>query len=166
MQNLSPCLWFATQALEAAEFYVGIFPFSRVMETVRQQDGSGGPGDVLTVRFELDGREFMALNGGVGLAFNPAISFLACTDDQYEIDRLWQQLGEGGQTRTRGWLTDRYGISWQVLPRALVRMLSSPDRVAVARLGRVMQSMGKLELDPLIRAFHGEELVSPEERRA
>jgi predicted 3-demethylubiquinone-9 3-methyltransferase (glyoxalase superfamily) len=154
MQNMSPCLWFNGQDAEAALFYVGIFKNSRILETTYYPEGMPGPaGSVMTVRFVLDGREFVGLNAGPDQPFTPAISFVAYCDSQEELDAIWARLIEGGSEVQCGWLTDRYGVSWQVVPRAFIALLSDPDRAAVQRAMSAMMSMKKLDLPTLQKAF-------------
>ncbi len=156
MLALGTCLWFDTQAEEAAKFYVSIFPGSKVTATSRYPDGPPDPkraGTVLTVTFTLDGREFMALNGGPQYAFTPAVSIVVHCETQEDVDRVWAKLAEGGQEVQCGWVTDRYGLSWQVVPREFERMLASPDKAAVQRAIAAMLPMKKLDLPALRKAF-------------
>ncbi len=154
MARITPFLWFNSQAEEAREFYVSVFPNSRVGATVLHGDGSPGPkGTVMTAAFELDGQEFVALNGGPQFTFSPAVSFVVNCDTQEEIDRYWQLLSAGGDPHVCGWLKDRYGVSWQIVPRALPRMLADADAWRVARVMEALMKMRKLELGELQRAF-------------
>lgn len=154
MQKIGPCLWFDTQAEEAAKFYVSVFRNSRIIETNYYLEGAPKPaGSVMTVRFSLDGEEFVALNGGPEFTFSPAVSFVANCADQFEVDRLWAALLEGGQESQCGWLTDRYGVSWQVVPVAIYDMLNSPDRVAAQRVMNALLGMVKLDIAELRKAY-------------
>jgi len=156
MARITPFLWFNTQAEEAREFYLSVFPNSRSGATVRHGDAGPGPkGTVLTAAFELDGQEFVALNGGPQFSFSPAVSFVVNCDTQMEIDHYWQRLADGGEPHVCGWLKDRFGLSWQVVPRALPRMLADPDPRRAARVMQAMMQMRKIELDALQRAFDG-----------
>jgi predicted 3-demethylubiquinone-9 3-methyltransferase (glyoxalase superfamily) len=154
MQKIGPCLWFDTQAEEAAKFYVSVFRNSRIIETNYFLEGAPKPaGTVMTVRFSLDGEEFIALNGGPEFQFSPAVSFVANCVDQVEVDRLWAALSEGGQEVQCGWLTDKYGVSWQVVPTALYDMLNSPDKAAAQRAFSAMMGMITLDIAALRKAF-------------
>jgi len=156
MRNISYCLWFDGRAEEAADFYVSVFRNSRIVRTSRYPEGSPGePGSVMTVEFILDGDEFLALNGGPQYAFTPAISFVANCETQEEIDRLWARLTDGGQEVACGWLTDRFGVSWQIVPTAVGEMLSSTDRDAAQRAFTAMLDMKKLDIAALRRAYEG-----------
>jgi predicted 3-demethylubiquinone-9 3-methyltransferase (glyoxalase superfamily) len=153
MPKITPWLWFDTEAEEAAQFYTSVFPNSRIVEVTRY--GSAGPrpeGMVMTVSFELDGREFAALNGGPEFTFNESISFLVDCETQEEVDTYWSKLAEGGEEGPCGWLKDRYGVSWQIVPTVLTELLRDPDREKSQRVMRAMLSMGKIEIDELERA--------------
>ena len=153
MQKLTPCLWFDTEGEEAATFYTSVFPNSRITDVARY--GSAGPrpeGTVMTVTFELDGQAFVALNGGPEFTFNEAISFQVDCADQAEVDRYWDTLSEGGEPGPCGWVKDRYGLSWQIIPRALTTLLSDPDREKAQRVMAAMLTMGKIEVAELERA--------------
>lgn len=154
MQKISYCLWFDGRAEEAAEFYVSIFEDSRIVNTARYPEGSPGtPGAVMTVDFILNGERFIALNGGPQYQFTPAISLVANCDTQAEIDDLWQKLSQGGEEVECGWVTDRFGLSWQVVPTALGEMMGSPDKAAAQRAFTAMLGMKKLDIAALRRAF-------------
>ncbi len=156
MATLGTCLWFDHQAEEAAKFYVSLFPNSRITGTTRYPEGPPDPqraGSVLTVNFLLDGQEFFALNGGPQYTFTPAVSIVVHCDTQEEVDRAWAKLTEGGQEVQCGWVTDRYGLSWQVVPREFEKMLTSSDKAAVQRAIEAMLPMKKLDLPALRRAF-------------
>jgi predicted 3-demethylubiquinone-9 3-methyltransferase (glyoxalase superfamily) len=156
MQNISTCLWFDTQALDAAKFYVGIFPRSHIVTTTHYLEGAPAPaGTVLTVQFSLDGTEYLALNGGPVFTFSPAISMVAYCDTQQEIDSLWQKLCDGGQPGNCGWLTDRFGVSWQIVPRPMIEMLNTNDKAASQRAFSAMMKMKKLDIAALRRAYAG-----------
>jgi len=156
MQNVSTCLWFDDQALEAGTFYVGVFPRSRILETGYYPEDSRRPaGSVITVRFELDGTEFLALNGGPQFKHSPAMSLVAYADDQEETDGLWGRLLQGGQPSQCGWLTDRYGVSWQVVPRSVVAMLTSADQQAAKRAFAAVMTMVKIDIATVENAFGG-----------
>jgi predicted 3-demethylubiquinone-9 3-methyltransferase (glyoxalase superfamily) len=153
MHDLTACLWFDTQAEEAADFYTSVFPDSRITSTSRF--GEAGPreaGMVMTVSFELDGRPFLALNGGPEYTFSEAISFQVMCDDQEQVDHFWDRLSEGGQQGPCGWLKDRFGVSWQVVPRALPRLLQESDPETSQRVMRCMMGMGKLVIADLEEA--------------
>jgi predicted 3-demethylubiquinone-9 3-methyltransferase (glyoxalase superfamily) len=153
MPQLTPCLWFDTEGEDAAELYTSVFPNSKILEIGRY--GSAGPrpeGTVMTVTFELDGQEFLALNGGPEFTFNEAVSFQIPCRDQAEVDHYWEKLGEGGEHGPCGWLKDRFGLSWQVVPTRLTELLSDPDREQSQRVMAAMLQMGKIEIDELERA--------------
>jgi predicted 3-demethylubiquinone-9 3-methyltransferase (glyoxalase superfamily) len=156
MQNVTPFLWFDGRAEEAASFYVSVFKNSRIERTAYYREGSPGPaGSVMTVEFVLDGVEFVALNGGPQFVFSPAVSFVANCETQEEVDRLWQSLSEGGEEGQCGWLTDKYGVSWQVVPTALSDMLSSADGATAQRAFTAMLGMKKIDISALQRAYEG-----------
>jgi predicted 3-demethylubiquinone-9 3-methyltransferase (glyoxalase superfamily) len=153
MQKLTPCLWFDTEGEEAATFYTSVFPNSKILEVTRY--GSAGPraeGMVMTVSFELDGQKFTALNGGPDFTFSEAISFEVSCDSQAEVDRLWNTLSEGGEEGPCGWLKDRFGVSWQIVPKVLLELLADADQVKAQRVMAAMLQMRKIEIDELERA--------------
>jgi predicted 3-demethylubiquinone-9 3-methyltransferase (glyoxalase superfamily) len=153
MPQLTPCLWFDTEGEDAAELYTSVFPNSKILEVARY--GSAGPrpeGTVMTVTFELDGLKFVALNGGPDFTFNEAVSFQIPCRDQDEVDHYWKKLGEGGEHGPCGWLKDRFGLSWQVVPTRLTELLEDPDREKSQRVMAAMLQMGKIEIDELERA--------------
>jgi predicted 3-demethylubiquinone-9 3-methyltransferase (glyoxalase superfamily) len=153
MQNITPCLWFDTDGEDAANFYTSIFPNSKIQHIERY--GSAGPraeGTVMTVSFELDGQEFLALNGGPRFKFSEAISFQVSCKDQDEVDKYWNELSEGGEEGPCGWLKDKFGLSWQIVPTALPELLSNPDREKAQRVMAAMLEMKKIEIDELERA--------------
>jgi predicted 3-demethylubiquinone-9 3-methyltransferase (glyoxalase superfamily) len=156
MQTVHPCLWFDGQAEEAAAFYVSVFEDSRIMGTARYLEGSPGEGGaVMTVRFVLNGEEFLALNGGPTFTFSPAVSFVVHCQTQAEVDHYWESLGAGGEEGQCGWLTDKYGVSWQIVPDAMLEMLGAPDRAAAQRAFTAMLTMTKLDITQLQDAFGG-----------
>ncbi|TMJ13546.1 MAG: VOC family protein [Alphaproteobacteria bacterium] len=160
MGKITPCLWFDGNAEEAVNFYVGLLPDSRIRNIARSPADypAGKAGNVLTVEFTLAGQDYMALNGGPYFTFNEAVSFSIDCADQAEVDRLWDAIAaDGGTPGQCGWTKDRFGLSWQVVPRALPEMLASPDRAAAARAMGAMMEMTKLEVAPLERAFRGED---------
>ena len=153
MQKITPCLWFDTEGEEAAELYTSVFPNSRILETTRY--GSAGPrteGTVMTVLFELDGQRFVALTGGPDFKPNEAISFQVDCETQEEVDDFWNRLSEGGEQGPCGWLKDKFGVSWQIVPNALPRLLRDPDREKSQRVMKAMLGMKKIEIDELERA--------------
>jgi predicted 3-demethylubiquinone-9 3-methyltransferase (glyoxalase superfamily) len=153
MQKLTPCLWFDTEGEDAAKFYSSIFPSSRIVET--SYYGSAGPrpeGTVMTVEFELDGQRFVALNGGPQFTFNEAISFQVDCRNQEEVDEYWSKLSEGGEEGPCGWLKDKFGLSWQIVPAVLPQLLGDPDREKAQRVMAAMMEMGKIEIPELERA--------------
>lgn len=160
--RIQPCLWFDTQAEEAAGFYVGIFPksklgaVSRYPEAGREHHGKT-PGSVMTVAFELDGQPFLALNGGPLFKFNEALSLMVLCDTQEEIDHYWNALSQGGDPAAQqcGWLKDRYGLSWQITPAAFAEMITSADRAAMERYMAALMTMKKLDIAQLQAAFEG-----------
>jgi predicted 3-demethylubiquinone-9 3-methyltransferase (glyoxalase superfamily) len=156
MLKMSSCLWFDGQAEEAADFYVSVFDDARIVGTARYPEGGPGtPGSVMTVQFTINGEEFMALNGGPQFAFTPAISLVVRCDTQEEIDDLWQKLLQGGQEVACGWLTDRYGVSWQIVPAVIDQMMTSDDSAAAQRAFAAMMDMKKLDIAALRRAYQG-----------
>jgi predicted 3-demethylubiquinone-9 3-methyltransferase (glyoxalase superfamily) len=153
MQKLTPCLWFDTEGEEAATFYTSVFPNSKILEVTRY--GSAGPraeGMVMTVSFELDGQTFTALNGGPDFTFSEAISFEVSCDSQEEVDRLWSTLSEGGEEGPCGWLKDKFAVSWQIVPKVLIELLTDADQAKAQRVMAAMLQMRKIEIDELERA--------------
>jgi predicted 3-demethylubiquinone-9 3-methyltransferase (glyoxalase superfamily) len=156
MPRITPNLWFDHEGLEAAEFYVSVFPNSKVNEITRYGESGAGPaGSVLTVNFELDRQPFTAINGGPQFTFDEAISLLIDCADQAEVDYYWETLTEGGEEGPCGWLKDKYGLSWQVCPVGWEAMLNSPDREGAERAMQAMFGMKKLDLAALQAAFDG-----------
>lgn len=153
-----PCLWFDGNAEEAAEFYTGLLPNSSVDKVWRSpaETPSGPAGMVLTVDFTLDGQKMQGLNGGPDFKFNEAISFVIDCTDQAEVDRLWDALGaDGGEPGPCGWIKDRFGVSWQIVPEELNRMMDDPDPERARRAMEAMLKMGKIEVSELRRAVEG-----------
>src|SRR5215218_9220477 len=153
MEGITPCLWFDTEGEAAAEFYTSVFPNSKIGEISRY--GSAGPrpeGTVMTVSFELDGQEFVALNGGPDFTFNEAVSFQVACEDQDEVDSYWSALAEGGEEGPCGWLKDKFGLSWQIIPKRLPELLGDPDPERAQRVMAAMLTMKKIEVDKLERA--------------
>lgn len=158
MKAINPFLWFDTEAEEAAGFYTSLFPNSKILTITRYGEaGPGEAGSVMTVDFTLNGHEFIALNGGPEFKFTEAISFLVSCETQEEVDELWETLSEGGEQGPCGWLKDRYGLSWQVVPTVLSELLSDPDPERSQRVMKAMMEMGKIEIEPLQRAYEGRE---------
>ena len=159
MSKVSPCLWFDGEAEEAAKFYVSLLPDSKI-ETIQKNtvDGPAGKaGTVLVVEFTLAGQRFMALNGGMRMDYTHAVSFKIDCADQAEVDRLWDALLSGGGEANRcGWLKDRYGLSWQIVPTALPKYLGGSDRAGAARAMQAMLKMVKLDIEGLQRAYEGQ----------
>ncbi|MEA2597145.1 MAG: hypothetical protein QOF01_3614 [Thermomicrobiales bacterium] len=152
-QKITPFLWFDDQAEEATNFYVSVFKNSEVLGTSRYGEaGPGAPGTVMTTSFRLDGQEFIALNGGPMFKFTEAVSFSIDCGDQEEVDYYWEKLSEGGEEGPCGWLKDRYGLSWQVVPRVLNELLEDPDREKANRVMQAMLQMGKLDIAKLEQA--------------
>ncbi len=147
-------LWFDTQAEQAATFYTGIFKDSRISAIHRYTEaGPGQEGTVMLVEFELNGQRFSALNGGPQYTFNPAVSIVVPCEDQAEIDYYWNRLTDGGQEVACGWLTDKYGLSWQIVPAAFLDMISDPDQEKVARVIRAMMTMTKFDVAGIQTAY-------------
>ncbi len=156
MQKIVPNLWFDTQAEEAAEFYTSVFPNSRIVSVARYPEGSPGPaGTVMTVEFELDGERFVGLNGGPQFTFSEAVSFIIECDSQDEIDLYWDKLSEGGQEGPCGWLKDRYGLSWQIVPKGIGEVFADADPEKAQRAMQAMLKMGKLDIQALRDAAEG-----------
>ncbi len=156
MQGITPFLWFDNQAEEAAEFYVSLFPNSRMIDVTHSETDGPAPGGLVVVAtFELDGRQFMALNGGPEFQFTEAISFMVHCETQQEVDRLWEKLSEGGEPGRCGWLKDRYGVSWQVVPSVLSEMMGSGDPERSKRVMEAILQMDKLDIAALQRAYAG-----------
>ncbi|MEU5582539.1 MULTISPECIES: VOC family protein [Streptomyces] len=156
MPTITPCLWFDTEGQEAAEFYVSVFPNSEIKNISYYGEGAPRPaGTVLTVEFGLDGKDFMALNGGPEFTFDEAVSFTIDCADQEEVDYYWAKLSEGGAEGPCGWVKDKYGLSWQVVPTALNELLSDPDAGRAQRAMQAMLGMKKLDVAALRAAADG-----------
>lgn len=163
MQKITPFLWFDGQAEAAADFYVSIFPNSRILgvsrygEAGREQHGQS-PGTIMVVDFELGGQRFTALNGGPHFRFTPAVSFVVHGKTQAEVDHYWHRLGEGGAPEAQqcGWLADRFGLSWQIMPERLLELLSDPDPETSGRVMKAMLQMKKLDIAALEQAGNGQ----------
>jgi predicted 3-demethylubiquinone-9 3-methyltransferase (glyoxalase superfamily) len=158
MSKISPCLWFNGEAEEAARFYVSLLPDSRIEHIQHNPiDGPAGKaGTVLVVEFTLAGQRYMVLNGGMRFEYTHAVSFKIDCADQAEVDRLWEALSSnGGQVERCGWLRDRYGVFWQVVPSVLPQLLGGPDRAGAQRAMQAMLQMGKLDVAALRRAYEG-----------
>lgn len=158
MSGITPCLWFDGQAEQAAERYVSIFPDSRIDKISRAaaDTPSGAKGTVITVEFTIRGDRFIGLNGGPEFTFSEAISFVVDCADQAEVDRYWDALtADGGQPGPCGWLKDRFGVSWQIVPRRLYELIEGPDAAAAERAMQAMLAMGKLDVAELERAYAG-----------
>ncbi len=156
MQKITPFLWFDDQAEEAAKFYTSIFKNSKIGTMTRfGEEGPGQPGSVMTVAFQIEGQEFTALNGGPHFEFTPAISFFVNCESQAEVDELWEKLSEGGELEQCGWLKDRYGVSWQIVPGILLEMLQDEDAEKSRRVTSAMLQMVKIDIEKLKLAYDG-----------
>ncbi len=154
MQKIVPCLWYDQQAVEAAQFYVSIFENSKILDVTRYGEAGPGPtGSVMTVNFVLDGQEFIGLNGGPVYKFSEAISFQVGCETQEEVDYFWEKLSDGGAKGPCGWLKDKYGVSWQVVPTILPRLLRDQDPAKSQRVTRAMLQMTKLDIARLKQAY-------------
>lgn len=160
MQKISPFLWFDNQAEEAANFYVSIFKNSKIGNMTcydaESAKASGKPeGSVMTVDFQLEGQDFIALNGGPQFKFTEAVSFSVDCKTQEEVDELWEKLSEGGEEGPCGWLKDKFGLSWQIVPTVLVEMLKDPDAEKAKRVTHALLQMKKLDIEKLKQAYEG-----------
>ena len=156
IQKITPFLWFDHQAEEAATFYTAIFKNSKIETVTRYGEAGPGPkGSVMTIAFELDGQKFVALNGGPHYQFTPAISFVVNCDAQDEVDHYWEKLTAGGKEIQCGWLVDKYGVSWQIVPNALVKMLRDKDAERAQRVMKAMFQMKKIDIAGLEAAYQG-----------
>jgi predicted 3-demethylubiquinone-9 3-methyltransferase (glyoxalase superfamily) len=156
MQKITPFLWFDHQAEEAMNFYLSVFDQAKPVRIVRYgEEGPGPKGSVMTAAFLLEGQEFVALNGGPVFAFSPAISFVVNCTTQKEIDSYWEKLSADGEQQPCGWLKDKYGISWQIVPVSLSEMLSDPDPEKSRRVMQAMLRMGKIDIPTLEKAYTG-----------
>ena len=159
-QKLTTFLTYDGRAEEAVDFYTSIFPDSRIVSTSRYGDAGPGPkGSLMTATFELAGQEFVALNGGPSFTFSQGISLLVDCETQEEVDAYWEKLTEGGEPGPCGWLTDRFGVSWQIVPRALPELLADEDPARAQRVMEAMLGMGKIEIEGLERAARGDVTV-------
>jgi predicted 3-demethylubiquinone-9 3-methyltransferase (glyoxalase superfamily) len=153
MQKITPFLWFDGRAEEAVNFYTAIFPNSKIVSMMRYGEAGSGPkGSVMSATFELQGQEFIALNGGPMFTFSPAISFFVHCETQEEVDKFWEKLAEGGEKQRCGWLRDKFGVSWQVVPTVLGQLLQDKDAEKSKRVMNAMLQMEKLDIAGLKRA--------------
>jgi predicted 3-demethylubiquinone-9 3-methyltransferase (glyoxalase superfamily) len=152
MQKITPFLWFDDKAEEAMNFYISIFKNSKIVSVSR----SGKEGRVSACTFQLDGQEFLALNGGPHFTFTPAISFFVNCETQEEVDELWEKLSEGGKKERCGWLKDKYGLSWQIIPSVLGKMMHDKDAEKAKRVTKAMLQMNKIDIETLKEAYEGE----------
>ena len=158
MQQITPFLWFDNQAEEAAHFYVSIFKNSKIVSVTHYGEAGPGPeGSVMTMVFQLDGQEFIALNGGPHFKFTEAISFVVNCKTQEEVDEFWEKLSEGGEEVQCGWLKDKYGLSWQIVPTVLGEMLTDPDPAKSQRVMQAMLQMKKIEIEGLKKHMSNDE---------
>lgn len=154
MQKITPYLWFDNQAEEAANFYTSIFKNSKVVDVQRYGEAGPGPaGTAMMVAFELEGQEYLALNGGPQFKFTEAISLFVNCENQAEVDYLWAKLTEGGEESQCGWLKDKYGLSWQIIPTVLMDLMSDPDPEKAGRVMQAMLQMKKIEVADLQKAY-------------
>jgi predicted 3-demethylubiquinone-9 3-methyltransferase (glyoxalase superfamily) len=157
MQKITPFLWFDNNAEEAVNFYTSIFKNSKILNIARYGDAGPGPkGAVMLVNFELEGQVFMALNGGPQYTFTPAISLFVNCESQAEVDELWDKLTAGGTDVQCGWLRDKFGLSWQIIPKALMELMSDKDPVKSQRVFKAMMGMIKIDVEALKRSYRGE----------
>jgi predicted 3-demethylubiquinone-9 3-methyltransferase (glyoxalase superfamily) len=156
MPKITPFLWFDSNAEEAAQFYTSIFKNSKILQTSRYgEDGPGPKGTVMTIRFELNGQEFIALNGGPHFKFNEAVSFVVNCETQQEVDEYWKKLTAGGKEVQCGWLTDKYGLSWQITPTILGQLIADKDPEKARRVMQAMMKMVKIDIEELKKAYQG-----------
>jgi predicted 3-demethylubiquinone-9 3-methyltransferase (glyoxalase superfamily) len=154
MQRITPFLWFNGKAEEAANLYTSVFKNSKIGRIARYGEAGPGPkGTVMSVTFQLDGQEFIALNGGPQFTFSPAVSFLVSCETQEEVDQLWEKLSEGGQKQRCGWLQDEYGLSWQIVPSVLGKMLHDRDPEKSKKVMKAMLQMDKIDIARLEQAY-------------
>ena len=157
MQKITPFLWFDSQAEEAANFYVSIFKNAKILNIARYGDAGPGPkGSVMLATFQLEGQDFMALNGGPIYSLSPAISLFVSCETQAEVDELWDKLTAGGSEVQCGWLKDRFGLSWQIIPKALMELMQDKDPVKSQRVFKAMLGMTRIDIEGLKRAYRGE----------
>ena len=156
MQKITPFLWYDGQAEEAVNFYVSIFKNSRIVSMARYGEAGPGPkGSVMTAAFQLEGQDFVALNGGPQYKFTPAISFVVSCETQAEVDELWEKLSAGGRKDRCAWLTDKFGVSWQIVPTILSKLLQDKDPEKVKRVMKAMLQMDKIDINRLKQAYDG-----------
>ena len=156
-QKITPCLWFDGNAEEAVHFYMSVFKHSKIHKIVRYGDvGPGQKGSVMTVSFQIEGQDFLALNGGPQFKFSEAISFQVHCDSQKEVDYFWDKLTDGGEEGPCGWLKDKFGLSWQVVPTTLIEMVTDEDPIKVQRVTKAFLQMKKFDISALRRAFEGQ----------
>jgi len=157
MQKITPFLWFDDKAEEAANFYTSIFKDSKILDISRYGDAGPGPkGTVMMATFQIEGQEFMALNGGPHYTFSPAISFFVSCETQEEVDELWEKLTAGGREVQCGWLQDKFGVSWQIVPKTLMELMRDTDPVKSQRVFKAMLQMTKIDIEGLKRAYRAE----------
>ena len=157
MHNITPFLWFDGKAEEAAKFYTSIFPKSNIRHVTRYGDAGPGPkGSVMTVEFQLDGQKFIALNGGPQFKFNESVSFMVHCNTQAEVDRYWKKLTAGGKEVACGWLKDKYGLCWQIVPTLFFELVSSKDAAKSQRVMHAMLNMVKFDIAKLKQAYRGD----------
>jgi predicted 3-demethylubiquinone-9 3-methyltransferase (glyoxalase superfamily) len=160
MNKITPFLWFNNNAEEATRFYISIFKNAKILDTQRYgEEGPGPKGGVMYTNFRLDGQEFMALNGGPELTFSSATSFFINCDTQKEVDYFWDKLAEGGQNQQCGWVTDKFGVTWQVVPAGINELLHGPDPVRSKRVFEAMLKMKKLDINELRRVYEMKEVA-------
>ncbi|MCE7698979.1 MAG: VOC family protein [Methanobacterium paludis] len=157
MQKIIPFLWFDGKAEEAANFYTSIFKNSKIVTIMRYGEAGPGPeGTVMSATLELDGQEFIALNGGPQFTFSPAISFFINCQTQKEVDELWEKFSKDGEKQGPGWIKDKYGVSWQIVPTLLSKLLNDPDPEKSQRVMKAMLQMDKLDIEKLKHAYKGQ----------
>jgi predicted 3-demethylubiquinone-9 3-methyltransferase (glyoxalase superfamily) len=156
-QRISPCLWFDGQAEEAANFYVSVFKNSRITAVSRYREAGPGPNGVMVVGLELDGQSFTALNGGPMFKFTEAISMVVHCETQAEVDHYWEKLSAGGQEGRCAWLKDKFGVSWQIVPTALIELMQAKDARKSARVMKAMLQMTKIDIASLQQAYEGKD---------
>ena len=157
MPKITPFLWFDGKAEEAAKFYISIFPKSKIRHVTRYGDAGPGPkGSVMTVEFQLNGQKFIALNGGPDFKFNESVSFMVHCNTQVEVDRYWKKLTAGGKEVACGWLKDKYGLCWQIVPTVFFELVSSKDAAKSQRVMQAMMNMVKFDIAKLKQAYRGD----------
>jgi predicted 3-demethylubiquinone-9 3-methyltransferase (glyoxalase superfamily) len=157
MQKITPLLWFNDNAEAAVNFYLSVFKDGRILEKVRYGEAGPGPaGSIMTIKFQIHGQEFVALNGGPPFKFTEATAFIVNCETQKEVDYFWEKLSEGGEKSRCGWLYDKFGLPWNIVPTLLPQMLGDKDTTRANRVMKVMMEMDKLEIEPMQRAFEGD----------